>query len=244
VDAQPRFSVTANFVGRRNYSTEEIKQALAAGITLGHGWRYEADDAVADLNVRLFIEHETAFVGVRLGQSPLHRRPYKQIQRPGSLKPPVAAAMLFLLGSGPGLKVLDPCCGAGTILIEAARTGATVEGGDVELAAVEAARRNAEHAGVKTTLHHWDVRRLPLSDASVDRIASNLPWDRQVSVDDSLADFYREMSREMERVLAPQGRMALLTTRPDLLVFDKLRCREEIEISLFGQRPILATFQA
>ena len=91
---QPLFSVTTNFVGRRNYSADEIKTALAAGIESSHGWRYTPDDGAAAFNVRLFIEHDQALVGVRLGATPLHRRSYKQEQRPGSLKPTVAAALL------------------------------------------------------------------------------------------------------------------------------------------------------
>lgn len=244
VDAQPSFSVTANFVGKRNYTTDEIKQALAAGIALSHGWRYEPNDADAVLNVRIFIEHETAFLGVRLGAVPLHRRPYKQAQQPGSLKPTVAAAMLVLLETGPGQTLLDPCCGAGTILIEAARKGAVVQGGDIDAAAVAAARANAEHAGVAATIRRWDARALPLPNAAVDRIASNLPWDRQVSVDAGLAELYGQICQELERVLAPQGRVALLTNTPELLVFDKLSRGEQIEISLFGQTPSIVIFQA
>ena len=60
---------------------------------------------MADLNVRLFIEHETASVGLRLGQVPLQERRWKRAHRPGSLKPPVAAAMLRLAGLAPGQDV-------------------------------------------------------------------------------------------------------------------------------------------
>src|SRR5256714_2774441 len=125
----PTFAVTASFVGKRNYSTAEIKQQIAAGVEAGHGWTYCHDDAAADLTIRLFIEHDVAFVGVRLGQTALSRRPYKQVHLPGSLKPPVAAALVTLADAAPGLRLLDPCCGAGTILIEAALGGATAMGG-------------------------------------------------------------------------------------------------------------------
>ncbi len=84
---------------------------------------------MAELNVRLFIEHAEALVGLRLGATPLHRRSYKQAQRPGSLKPPVAAALLELLAPQPGERLLDPCCGVGTILVEAARRGGLARGG-------------------------------------------------------------------------------------------------------------------
>jgi tRNA (guanine6-N2)-methyltransferase len=146
----PVFSVTASFVGRRNYTADELKLACAAGIKAAHyGWVYTSDDRDADLNVRLFIEHETAHVGVRLAAEPLQNRPYKDAHIPGSLKPPVAAALGWLAGvrgDADGLRLVDPCCGAGTILIEAARGGAAAVGGDIDPQAVTATRVNAARA--------------------------------------------------------------------------------------------------
>jgi len=245
VPRSPAFSVTANFVGQRNYSTHEIKQACAEGIGASHHWPYAPDDAAADLNVRVFIEHDTAFVGLRLGRHPLHRRPYKQVHVPGSLKPPVAAALLRLAGVAPGARVLDPCCGAGTIVVEAALGGALALGGDRDPVAVAAAQANARSADVAARLLlRWDAQRLPLADASVDRIVSNLPWGRAVEVDTALASFYQHVCSEMRHVVAPGGRMVLLTNAPHLVSPDGLRCEQRLEISLFGQTPTVMVFSA
>ena len=70
---------------------------------------------------------------------------YKQENVPGSLKPTVAAALLSLAGVRPGTRVLDPCCGAGTILIEAEAVQAEGWGGDIDLQIVKAAQNNAFH---------------------------------------------------------------------------------------------------
>jgi len=170
INPQPVFSVTASFVGKRNYSADEIKTAAAEGIRSSYGWAYTPDDRDADFNIRIFIEHETAYVSVRLGKSPLHERGYKQLQRAGSLKPTVAAAMLRLADVAPGMKLLDPCCGVGTILIEGAQMRAVVTGGDIEAEAVTAARTNANAAGAEIDIRVWDARALPLPNESMDRI--------------------------------------------------------------------------
>ncbi|HKO24139.1 MAG TPA: methyltransferase domain-containing protein [Chloroflexota bacterium] len=235
----PTFAVTASFVGKRNYSTAEIKHEVAVGVEAGHGWTYCRDDAAADLTIRLFIEHDVAFVGVRLGKTALSKRPYKQVHLPGSLKPPVAAALVMLVDGAPGLRLLDPCCGAGTILVEAALGGAVVLGGDSDPAAVAAARGNVEAAGVRAEIQQWDAQALPIAGASIDRIVSNLPWGRQVAVDAALATFYRRTCSEMRRVLTPSGRIALLTSTPHLLDLLDVRCEKEIQISLFGQTPTI-----
>jgi 23S rRNA G2445 N2-methylase RlmL len=241
VPQAPAFSVTASFVGKRNYGSEEIKGAVSEGIMSHHDWRY-TDDAAADLNVRVFIERETAFVGLRLGRRPLHEREYKKVHRAGSLKPPVAAAMLLLTGAAPGQSLLDPCCGAGTILVEAGKIGAAVCGGDIDLSAVSAARVNARAAGIAAGINVWDACVLPISDGSVERIVSNLPWGRQAPISGGLARFYRDLCAEMRRVLAPGGRIAVLTNAPQLMRFQDLRRDNQLEISLFGQTPTILTF--
>jgi 23S rRNA G2445 N2-methylase RlmL len=242
ISQSPKFSITANFVGKRNYTTQEIKQTCVEAIAAIHGWAYVPDDAEADLNVRLFIEHDLAFVGVRLGERPLHRRAYKRAHVPGSLKPPVAAAMLALAEVDPGMRLLDPCCGAGTILIEAAQVGAVARGGDRDPEAVVAARTNISAAGVSANVQEWDARALPLGDGAFERVVTNLPWGREVQVDAALATFYRRVCAEMRRVLAPGGRIAVLTSLPHLVTFPDLRRDFELEISLFGQTPTVQIF--
>jgi 23S rRNA G2445 N2-methylase RlmL len=243
ISPAPSFSVTANFVGKRNYISAEIKAALAAGIAQATGWSFTEDDAQAELNIRLFLEHATGYVGMRVGRWPRHRRPYKTAQLPGSLKPPVAAAMLWLAHARPGATVVDPCCGAGTILVEAALLGADACGGDVEPAAVAAAQANAAAAGVTVQARQWDARRLPLAAACADCVVCNLPWGRQVTVDRQLADFYREVCAEMRRVVKPGGRVVLLTRTPELVAFSDLRQEGDYEISLFGQNPHILVFK-
>lgn len=239
IPREPVFAITANFVGKRNYTTDEIKEACAAGIIRGEGWAYSEKDEEADLNVRVFIEGETALIGLRLGAVPVSKRLYKQQNIPGSLKPTVAAALAMLAQVEPGMRVVDPCCGAGTILIEAQDYGIWAWGGDNALPAVTAARRNAAEARVTVDLHQWDAGWLPLASGSMDRVISNLPWGREVTNVPNLAGFYQQVCAEIERVLAPGGRAALLTNQPELLVIEGLRRDQQLEISLFGQTPTI-----
>lgn len=235
----PSFSLTVSFVGQRNYSTEEIKHILAAEIEKSHAWSYQSRDVNADLNVRVFIEHDMAVIGVRLSKRPLQERAYKQVHLKGSLKAPVAAALLNLIDAKPSHHILDPCCGAGTILIEAASRRASVIGGDIDPAAITATSANATAAQVAMALHRWDARMLPLADASVDRVVCNLPWDLQVPLE---IGFYSSVCCEISRIIAPDGKVALLTNTPHLLRIPELQCEQQIEISLHGQTPVIVLF--
>jgi 23S rRNA G2445 N2-methylase RlmL len=235
----PVFSVTASFVGKRNYTSDEIKQAVAAGISPTFDWMYTADDREADLNVRLFIEHELAYVGVRLARHALHERPYKSAHVAGSLKPSVAAALLMLAGAAPSSYLLDPFCGAGTILSEARTLGYRAIGGDLSLDALAAASANSPD----TPLVHWDAGLLPLRENSCDAVVSNLPWGRQVTSDIPIVRLYSRTLMELWRILKPHHLMVLLTHQllPDMDGFEVI---QRFEISLFGQTPVVAVLRA
>lgn len=243
LSALPSFSVSASFVGRRNYTSDEIKQAVAAGITASAGWNYQPSDQESEINIRLFIEHEDVYVGMRLGERPINRRPYKQVHVPGSLKPPVAAALLRLAGVRAGESVLDPCCGAGTILIEAALLGAAARGGDLAPTALEAARANARAAGAEIDLQRWDARRLPLESGSVVHIVTNLPWGRQIEVEADLVRYYRELLGEMQRVLRRPGTIVLLTDLPQPIEAPGMRLISQQTISLFGRQATILIYK-
>jgi tRNA G10 N-methylase Trm11 len=90
----------------------------------------------------------------------------------------------------------------------------------------------------------WDARQLPIEDQSIDRVVTNLPWGRQIKIDDDLGRFYRDVCAEIERVLVPGGRVAVLTSTPHLLQFDHLRPDNALEISLFGQTPTISLYTA
>jgi tRNA (guanine6-N2)-methyltransferase len=245
IDRFPQFSLSVSFVGQRNYTSEEIKESMAKVLEHTHrGWRYQQDDRQADLNVRVFLEQDVATVGVRVSKTPLHDRPYQRVHLPGTLKPSVAAALVVLAQITSTTTVLDPCCGSGTILIEAALQKASACGGDSNPTAVAAAQANAGAAGVTVPTFHWDATSLPQASASIDRVITNLPWGRQVAVETALPVLYQRLFTQMRRVLAPAGRIVVLTDDPELLDPLDLSCVERFEISLFGQRPTILVFSS
>jgi len=57
-----------------------------------------------------------------------------------------------------GAKVIDPCCGAGTVLIEALSMGIEIAGGEVNPLVAQKARKNVAHFGYECPVNLRDMR--------------------------------------------------------------------------------------
>jgi len=150
---RPSYRVTASHLGRRNYSRYDVEGAVEAALAGRLPWKFVPNDPEEDepdLDVRVLLEDDWALVGLRLGATPLHRRSYKIASGPGSLKAPVAYCLCLLAGLASGDVALDPACGAGTILAEAAALAidGVIVGGDLDPAALALARTNLEALGL------------------------------------------------------------------------------------------------
>jgi 23S rRNA G2445 N2-methylase RlmL len=237
--------VSASFLGRRNFNRYDLEDAvgkpLAAKMRLPY---YERRAGVAPptgaMTWRLTIEDDRALLALRIGPAPLHRRSYRRITRPGSVHPPLAAAMIRLAQPATGSRLLDPCCGAGTIPIEAADHKLTIIGSDYDPAAIEAARTN----GSGITWLTADAGSLPLASGSIDLVITNPPWDRQVP---AAGLFKHHFWPELRRVLHSDGRAVVLLTEADTRLLNAkkagLTTHTRHPISLFGAHPEIAVLR-
>ncbi|WHT22454.1 methyltransferase domain-containing protein [Crossiella sp. CA-258035] len=238
-------AVSASFLGRRNYNRYDLEDAVGRPVASALGllyWSRRGGVVPPDggLSWRVTVEGDRALVALRIGERPLHRRGYRRVTRAGSLHPPVAAAMARLGGGG---RVLDPCCGAGTLAVEAALGGAEVVLGlDRDAGAVAAARVNGAAAGLGGGIG-WgvaDAGRLPVSDGAIDLVLCNPPWDRQVPPTGVLARRPQRFWRELRRVLRPGGRAVLLLPA-NALPRAGFQLLDRLPISLSGQHPEIVT---
>ncbi|MFW6692731.1 methyltransferase domain-containing protein [Streptomyces sp. MAR4 CNX-425] len=215
--------VSASLLGRRRFNRYDAEDAVghALAARLGvpyHPRRTEGAPPPGYAAWRLTLDGTGATLLLRITPRPLHRRPYKQRSVPGTLHPPLAAAMTTLADIGPGHTVLDPCCGAGTLLIEAALAhpeAAHYRGYDIARTALEAARANKKEAATDhIRVHRGDAGRLPLASATVDRVVCNPPWGTQVDPRARLAESPAAWWRELRRVLTPTGSAVVLLPTP------------------------------
>lgn len=176
--------------------------------------------------------------GLRLSGAAMRQHGGRALERHGALRPTLAAAMVELAGE-PGGLLLDPCCGSGTILAEAAAAGWTATGTDIDQDAVMTARANAPSAAVAI----GDALHLDLPDASVAACVSNLPFGRQYRVEAEMSTWVGRLLHEAARVLTPGGRAVLLTpARAAGLAPASLTPAGQFSVRLLGLRTTIWCF--
>ena len=126
-----------------------------------------------------------------------HERVHKPFSFSASLEPRVARAAVNLVAS-PGQAIIDPCCGSGTIVIEAASIGVRAAGFDLSWEMPGRAGLNARHFSLEAVFGVGDARSLA---GEFDAVVTNLPYDVFCSVP---PEFYEDALRNLRR-LAPRA---------------------------------------
>jgi SAM-dependent methyltransferase len=218
------YRVAAQVRMQTRLQRSDLRRAMTAVIGADKPrWRF-ADPA--QLDFRLSEWHDGQYVaGLRISGA-TGQRTGRMAEAPGTLPGTVAAAMVELAGLPHGRILLDPCCGTGTILTEAAAVGWTAEGSDIDPVAVETASRAA---GVPVQL--GDARDLLLADDCVSACVSWLPG----RVPGSWPGFAGAVLAELSRVTQSGGRVVLLAPElPRALIPGALRLRKQVPVQLLG----------
>ncbi len=117
------------------FTAVRVKDAIADRLREVAGERPSVDTANPDIRVNVAVRRERATVSLDLAGQPLHRRGYRThgVQVEAPMKETLAAAVLAYAGwSGiaeAGGSLVDPMCGSGTLVIEAALAAGDVAPG-------------------------------------------------------------------------------------------------------------------
>ncbi len=146
---------------------------------------------------------------------------YRKAAVPASIDPAVAAALVRFAKpfAKENARVLDPCCGSGTLLLERASASpcAALVGVDVDGQAVLAARQNFAAAGVVGRILHQDALRFSPA-APFDELYANLPFGTRVGSREGNDRFYAGLFARMDHLLAPNGFALCYTTQKAVLL--------------------------
>lgn len=111
------------------FITLRIKDAVCDRFRADTGKRPSVDTREPDVRVHGFITADECTLYVDTSGAPLYQRGLRQKTVEAPLKENVAAGILRLSGWQPGTPLLDPMCGSGTFLVEAAQMALNIAPG-------------------------------------------------------------------------------------------------------------------
>lgn len=210
------------------YCNLVVKDSICDRLRDKEGSRPSIDTVRPDVRVHSFLSHDSATLYLDTSGESLFKRGWRLDKAEAPIRENLAAGLLALSGWQPDTALLDPFCGSGTILIEAAwialnippginrpfaferlrvhdandwqtmrqaatqsikqATAAPIVGCDLSDKAIEAARRNAQRAGLSPEVIQWSVKDAktvtPLSQTGM--IVTNPPYGERLEIESEL----------------------------------------------------------
>ncbi|EIC84776.1 bifunctional 23S rRNA (guanine(2069)-N(7))-methyltransferase RlmK/23S rRNA (guanine(2445)-N(2))-methyltransferase RlmL [Serratia sp. M24T3] len=114
------FSGLNDEIRNSQYGALKVKDAIVDSFTRKMDERPNVAKQQPDIRVNVFLQRDTASVALDLSGEGLHQRGYRDLTGQAPLKESLAAAIVMRSGWQAGTPMVDPMCGSGTLLIEAA----------------------------------------------------------------------------------------------------------------------------
>lgn len=132
------FNALASHITHTRYGAQVAKDAIVDQFRNKYGRRPDVELHRPDIHLNVHVEQNRATVSIDLAGDSLHRRGYREEQVEAPLKENVAAAVLLRArwpemyanaSAENPISLVDPMCGSGTLLIEAAMMAADIAPG-------------------------------------------------------------------------------------------------------------------
>ena len=249
-------------ITHNQYAALKVKDAVADHFRERAGRRPSVQPERPGVQIHLHVEKNVATVSLDLSGESLHRRGYRDLSGKAPLKETLGAAIVALSGwPKEPVTLIDPMCGTGTLLIEAAmfhgdsapglsrryfgfmgwlghkeelwrslvtealdreEQGSRKEwplliGCDCDPAAVAAARKNIERAGLEQYIevHQAEIAMLSPPPGDSGMLLVNLPYGERLLEKELVAQLYRGYGRIQRRRFSGWKTGAFLSS-PDL----------------------------
>lgn len=145
-------------------------------------------------------------------------RKYRKQTFEASLNPAIAYALNHLAGLDEKDRILDPCCGTGTILIERQLLKPAIcVGVDINPKYLDMAKENMKAAGVEIELKHGDITTKKFPNNYFTKIISNLPYGIHSGSREKNKELYKFLADKAINWLKVGGKAVFLTNSKSLL---------------------------
>ncbi|MCG7844536.1 MAG: methyltransferase domain-containing protein [Methanomassiliicoccales archaeon] len=195
-------------------NTFELVKKVGRSLSAHH----RIDLTAPDINLRILLSDQVYFF---LGEHEIDRKQFdlrKVAERPYfspiSLHPRYARALVNLTEARRGDTVLDPFCGTGGIVLEAALLGLKAIGSDIDPEMVEGCRQNLQHFGTSAKVEVSDIGDIGQNFGKVKAVATDPPYGRAASTKkEEINGLYERGLKAMTEVVIPRGRLGVVLPR-------------------------------
>ena len=155
-----------------NFAALKVKDAVCDRFRVkANGVRPDVDTQWPDVRIFAHLTTDSCSLYIDTSGEPLFKRGWREDKGEAPLKETLAAAMLaasgWLAGEGDLPSLYDPCCGSGTIAIEAAQMACNIAAGS--------GRRFAFEHYLPFARHVWDAIKKEAKEAEVTRVPGQKP---------------------------------------------------------------------
>lgn len=132
---EPRLTIKVNLAAIKcplrslDFLTLRIKDAICDKFRTIRGKRPDIDTTTPDIRIHGFLDARQFTLYLDTSGEALFKRGLRQTQGDAPLRENLAAGILALAGWHPGIPLLDPMCGSGTLLLEAAQIACQIAPG-------------------------------------------------------------------------------------------------------------------
>jgi putative N6-adenine-specific DNA methylase len=113
-------TVHSSIFKHTQYPALKVKDAIVDQFRKKSGKRPNVETNKPDILINVHISEETCTISLNSSGEPLFKRGYRTATQEAPINEILAAGLIYLSGWSPEQNLVDPMCGSGTILIEAA----------------------------------------------------------------------------------------------------------------------------
>ncbi len=148
------------------------------------------------------------------------RAPLRPFFSPVSLHPKYARYLINTSFTKPGDTIIDPFCGTGGILIEAALMKRKIIGNDSSLNMVMGTKLNLKYFDIKDyKIYNDDISHLNIS-RKVNAIVTDMPYGRSSGIDNhEINDLYMESFKKFSDILIKNGKCSVIINDKKFLTY-------------------------
>lgn len=197
------------------YVTLQTKDAVCARFIEEFKERPSVNTETPDVRIHLFLAANRVTLYLDTSGEPLFKRGYRHTTTEAPLKENLAAGILRLAGWTPEIPLLDPMCGSGTFLLEAAQMALNIAPGSTRSFGFEKLKRHQPQvwAKIKAEAAAQQSPARPLEIFGSDLHNNELQAARRNLADAGLGEAVRLKQADVLR-LAPPTPTGMMVTNP------------------------------